>query len=57
MNPHRINVFFDTDSECYIAVDLDRPGCCAAGDTRAEAIAELQDARDAWDEAKKAAGN
>ena len=43
------------DVEGYIAIDHDRPGCSAWGETKSEAIIELVDARKAWDEAKRKA--
>ena len=45
-------VSIQPDGEGYIAIDHDRPGCSAWGETKAEAIAELTEARKAWDEAK-----
>lgn len=49
---NRSVVFWDDESDCFVAQDLERPGCNAAGDSYVEAMAELQDARAAWDEAR-----
>jgi len=50
-------VFWSEADHGFIAVAPDLPGCSAFGDTRQEAVAELQDAIAAWIEAASAAGN
>ena len=47
-----VRLFWSDEDEGYIAVDEDRPGCSAFGDTREKALLELRDARIAWDAAK-----
>jgi predicted RNase H-like HicB family nuclease len=51
------HVFWSEEDEGYIALAIDLPGCSAFGDTRSEALAELQDAIAAWIEAQRLAGN
>ncbi len=51
------HVFWSEEDEGYIALAIDLPGCSAFGDTRSEALAELQDAIAAWIEAQRSAGN
>ncbi len=48
-------IFWSDDDACWVAIDRLRAGCSAVGDTEAEALSELQDARKAWDGAKEAA--
>jgi len=52
-----VDVFYSDDDEGYIALATDLPGCSAFGETRAEAVDELQDAICAWIEASEKAGN
>jgi predicted RNase H-like HicB family nuclease len=51
------HVFWSDDDEGFIAVAPDLPGSSAFGETEAEALAELDQAIDAWIEAARAAGN
>ena len=48
-------IWFSEEDGCWIAIDRTRPGCSAAGDSEAEALRELQDARIAHDSARAAA--
>ena len=50
-------IFWSIDDQAFIAIAPDLHGCSAVGDTQAEALAELQDAIEAWCEAARAAGN
>jgi antitoxin HicB len=50
-------VFWSEEDEGFIALDMKRVGCSAWGETEEEALAELEKARQAWDEAQRAAGN
>ena len=53
---YRVEIFWDDDSAAFIAVAPDLPGCSAAGDTRQEALNELQDAMVSWLQANTALG-
>lgn len=57
--PHRYpaNLFWNDEDGGFIAVAPDLPGCSAFGQTRHEAVTELEGAIDAWIEATRAAGN
>ncbi len=50
-------VFWSEEDEGWIAVAPDLPGCSAFGESRPEALMELEPAIEAWIEAAKAAGN
>jgi predicted RNase H-like HicB family nuclease len=52
-----VEVFYSDDDGGFIAIAKDLPGCSAFGKTQAKAIAEIQHAIKAWQEATKAAGN
>jgi len=54
---YAVEVFWNEADEGFIAIAPDLPGCSAFGETRQEAVAELQDAISAWIEAATAAGN
>ena len=51
------HVFWSDEDDGFIAVAPDLPGCSAFGDTKAEALTELDDAIEAWIAAAKDAGN
>jgi antitoxin HicB len=51
------HVFWSDEDEGFIAIAPDLPGSSAFGETEAEALAELDQAIDAWIEAACAAGN
>ncbi len=51
------HIFWNPEDQAFIAIAPDLPGCSAVGGTRAEALAELDDAIKAWCEAARAAGN
>ncbi len=50
-------VFWSDEDEGWIAVAPDLPGCSAFGESKVEAIKELEPAIGAWIEAARAAGN
>jgi predicted RNase H-like HicB family nuclease len=50
-------VFWSDDDEGFIAVAPDLPGSSAFGESEADALAELDQAIEAWIEAARAAGN
>ena len=50
-------IFWSIEDQAFIAIAPDLPGCSAVGDTRSEALAELENAIEAWCEAAKKAGN
>lgn len=52
-NATHAEIFWTNDDHGYIAIDRTRPGCSAFGTTEEEAFRELQDARIAWDGAKR----
>jgi len=54
---YAVEVFWSEADQGFIAIAPDLPGCSAFGETRQEAVAELQDAISAWIEAASAAGN
>lgn len=53
---YRVEIFWDDDSAAFIAIATDLPGCSAAGNTRQEALDELQDAMLSWLQANAAMG-
>jgi predicted RNase H-like HicB family nuclease len=52
-----IRIFWSDEDGGFIAEANDLPGCSAFGATQAEALTELADAKIAWIEAARAAGN
>lgn len=50
-----IKIFWSDEDKSFVAVDEDRPGCCALDPSEQGALRELLDARDAWDRARAAA--
>jgi len=50
-------VFWSSEDEGFIAIAADLPGCSAFGETREEALRELEPAISAWIDAACAAGN
>lgn len=57
--PHHYpaEVFWSDDDEGFIAIARDLPGCSAFGETRLEALDELEHAIHAWIQSAEAAGN
>ena len=56
MKDYHINIFYSEADEGYIADIPDLRSCSAFGETPAEALAELEIAKEAWLEAARAAG-
>lgn len=50
-------VFWSDEDEGFIAIAPDLPGCSAFGETEVAALAELDNAIEAWIDAARAAGN
>jgi predicted RNase H-like HicB family nuclease len=55
MKDYHINIFYSEEDEGYIADLPDLEYCSAFGDTPAEALAQLELAKEAWLEAARAA--
>jgi len=53
---YHINIFYSEEDGGYIADIPDLPDCSAFGDSPAEALAEVQLAKDAWLEAARSEG-
>ncbi len=56
MTDYHINIFFSEEDEGYIADVPDLPMCSAFGKTPAEALAEVETAKQLWLEAARAEG-
>jgi predicted RNase H-like HicB family nuclease len=56
MKDYHINIFYSDDDQGYIADIPDLAFCSAFGRTPADALREVQRARQAWLKAAKAAG-
>lgn len=54
---HPKQIFWSDEDEGFIAIAPDLPGSSAFGRTEAEALAQLDQAIEAWIEAAQAAGN
>jgi predicted RNase H-like HicB family nuclease len=50
-------VFWSDEDNGFIALALDLPGCSAFGETKTQALEELDDAIEAWIAAATRAGN
>lgn len=48
MKDYHINVFWSDEDECYVADIPDLSFCSAFGDTPEEAVAEVEQAKQAW---------
>ena len=48
MRDYHINIFYSQDDRGYIADIPDLEGCSAFGSTPEQALAELQQAKEAW---------
>jgi predicted RNase H-like HicB family nuclease len=53
---YHINIFYSEEDGGYIADIPDLPNCSAFGDSPAEALAEVQLAKEAWLEAARSEG-
>ena len=56
MKDYHINIFFSQEDEGYIADVPDLPMCSAFGKTPAEALAEVETAKQLWLETARAEG-
>lgn len=56
MSDYHVNIFFSQEDEGYIADVPDLPMCSAFGKTPAEALAEVETAKQLWLEAARAEG-
>ena len=56
MKDYHINIFYSEEDSGYIADVPDLANCSAFGDTPAEALAEVQLAKEAWLEAAREEG-
>ena len=56
MQDYHINIFYSEEDGGYIADIPDLEACSAFGQTPAEALEEVQKAKDLWLEAARAAG-
>jgi predicted RNase H-like HicB family nuclease len=56
MSDYHINVFYSDEDGCYIADIPDLEACSAFGSSPEEALAEVEQARDAWLAAARDAG-
>jgi predicted RNase H-like HicB family nuclease len=56
MKDYHINIFFSDEDEGYIADIPDLPSCSAFGDTAAEALAEVETAKQVWLDVARAEG-
>ena len=56
MKDYHINIFFSEADEGYVADIPDLPGCSAFGKSPAEALEQVEIAKEAWLEAAKAEG-
>ena len=48
MENYHINIFWSAEDECWVADIPDLRSCSAFGDTREEALSEVQVAMEAW---------
>jgi predicted RNase H-like HicB family nuclease len=56
MTDYEISIFYSDEDSGYIAEIRDLPSCSAFGPTPADALIELEIARDAWLDAARADG-
>ncbi len=56
MKDYHINIFYSEEDEGYIADIPDLEACSAFGSTPAEALAQVETAKQAWLEAARAEG-
>ncbi|MSQ11518.1 MAG: type II toxin-antitoxin system HicB family antitoxin [Dehalococcoidia bacterium] len=56
MKDYHINIFYSEEDGGYIADIPDLGACSAFGETPEKALAEVQQAKEAWLEAARAAG-
>ena len=56
MNDYHINIFYSAEDGGYIADSPDLDSCSAFGDTPEQALAQVEQAKQAWLEAARQAG-
>lgn len=56
MKDYHINIFYSDQDHGYIADIPDLKSCCAFGETPAQALAEVLEAKESWLEAAKSSG-
>lgn len=56
MNAYHINIFFSEEDGCYVGDILDLESCSALGETPEQALAEVEQAKQAWLAAAREAG-
>jgi len=56
MKDYHINIFYSEEDGCYVADIPDLETCSALGDTPEEALAEVEQAKEAWLEAARELG-
>lgn len=56
MKDYHINIFYSEEDEGYIADIPDLKACSAFGETPAQALAEVLEAKESWLEAAKSNG-
>ena len=56
MKDYHINIFYSEEDKGYIADVPDLKGCSAFGETPAEALAQVEIAKEAWLEAAQVEG-
>ena len=56
MRDYHINIFYSEEDEGYIADIPDLEGCSAFGETPAEALQELQKAKELWLQSARSEG-
>ena len=56
MKAYHINIFWSDEDGCYVADIPDLDSCSAFGETPAEALAEVERARDTWLETARSLG-
>ena len=56
MNEYEITIFYSAEDGGYIAEIPELPHCSAFGDTAAQALGQVQIARDAWLDAARSEG-
>jgi predicted RNase H-like HicB family nuclease len=56
LRDYHINIFFSEEDGCYVADIPDLEACSAFGETPEEALAEVEQAKEAWLEAARELG-
>jgi len=56
LSDYHINIFFSEEDGCYVADIPDLESCSALGETPEQALAEVEQAKEAWLAAAREAG-